>query len=612
MKKPALVRLAAVFAVMMVTPAALAADALLSGVIKSPSGEAMGGVTVSAKADGATITTTVFTDASGAYYFPPLPTGTYRVWAQALTFETARSEVALTANGRQDFTLRPLANFVKQLPGDVLLAALPRSTPEDAKLHRIVRNNCTGCHSASYVLQHRFDEDGWRKVIATMKNINGAGVDQRAAKRPPNGALDANENALAAYLARARGPGESSMNFATLRPRPTGEAARAVFREYDVPVDPELGEDKTITGDGSDWTRGTPGRRGSIVHDAWMDLDGNLWVNSNAPNRKLTIARIDTKSGAYKPFVVPNRNGFAGNSHGMWRDKDGIIWFNVNTGRGGLAKIDPRTEKIDAYMPPQGMSPTGGATTVDVDGKGFIWVTTDVGALRFDPVNERFAEFKSLTPKLPNGTFGRTYGLAADRNGNGWWAQMQTDTIGVGDAATGQSREIRLAPVQAEMDRLTPDERAYYANMNQPDYNTPIPWQQGPRRMGTDKNADVLWVGNSWGGNLARIDTNTGAVSYVPMPDPNSQQPYQIAVDSTHAAWTNMWTTDRVARYSPASGQWTFFELPSRGTEVRYISIDERDGRINVVLPYARTSKVAVMTLRSEADIEALRKQTQR
>ena len=293
----------------------------------------------------------------------------------------------------------------------------------------------------------------------------------------------------------------------------------------------------------------------------------------------------------------------------MWRDKAGAIWFNVN---GGLARIDPRTEKVDVYMPPKGMSPTAGATTVDIDGKGMIWVTTDVGALRFDPAEERFTEFKSPTPKNASGTFGRTYGLAADRNGNGWWAQMQTDTIGMGDSATGQSREIRLAPVQAEMDRLTPDERAYYANMIQPDYNTPIPWQQGPRRMGTDKNADVLWVGNSWGGNLARIDTNTGAVSYVPMPDPNSQQPYQIAVDSTHAAWTNMWTTDRVARYSPTTGQWTFFELPSRGTEARYISIDERDGRINVILPYARLSKVAVMTLRTEADIEALRSQAQR
>ena len=42
-----------------------AADALLSGAVKSASGEAMGGVTVSAKAG--TITTTVFSDEAGNY-----------------------------------------------------------------------------------------------------------------------------------------------------------------------------------------------------------------------------------------------------------------------------------------------------------------------------------------------------------------------------------------------------------------------------------------------------------------------------------------------------------------------------------------------------------------
>ena len=46
------------------------ADALLSGTIKSSDGKAMGGVTVSAKPDGGTITTTVFTDDAGQYYFP--------------------------------------------------------------------------------------------------------------------------------------------------------------------------------------------------------------------------------------------------------------------------------------------------------------------------------------------------------------------------------------------------------------------------------------------------------------------------------------------------------------------------------------------------------------
>jgi len=41
------------------------ADALLSGAVRSAQGEKMGGVTVSAKPEGGTITTTVFTDESG-------------------------------------------------------------------------------------------------------------------------------------------------------------------------------------------------------------------------------------------------------------------------------------------------------------------------------------------------------------------------------------------------------------------------------------------------------------------------------------------------------------------------------------------------------------------
>ena len=64
------------------------------------------------------------------------------------------------------------------------------------------------------------------------------------------------------------------------------------------------------------------------------------------------------------------------------------------------------------------MSPTGGAVTVDVDGKGFIWASSPVGALRFDPKAETFTEYKSLTYKTPNGN-GLTYGAAADRDGNG-------------------------------------------------------------------------------------------------------------------------------------------------------------------------------------------------
>jgi hypothetical protein len=605
---------ACVAAALMTAPAlvpplapAFAADAILSGAITSAAGEKMGGVTVSAKPEGATITTTVFTDADGRYFFPPMPGGKYRVWAQAVSYESAKQDVDLAASKAQDFTLKPAKDYFRQLPGDLVLAALPEDNDSDKKMKRIVRTVCTGCHTPSYVLQHRFDEAGWNAILELMKHVNVYGIYQ-GPDHKATGVIDYNQKELAAYLAKARGPGEGAMKV-TLRPRPSGEAARVVFREYDVPIDPDAGlTPEQIGNDGSDWSLGTPSTLipGYGVHDAWLDLDGNIWFTCNVPNRYVTVARIDTKTGVVKPVKVNGQNGLAAPTHGLTRDPNGILWFNINPGKGGLGRLDPKTEKIQVYIPPQGMAPTGGATTVDFDGKGFIWSSSPFGALRFDPETEKFIEFKSVTYKTDNGT-GVTYGLAADRDGNGWWAEMTLDIIGKGDPVSGKASEIRLPPVQAEFDRASAADKAFYASYAPPDFNSPFPWSQGPRRMGTDKNADVLWVGNSWGANLARIDTKTHELSFVPLP--GAQQPYHAAIDAGHNVWTNAWMTDQVLRYDPAAKSWTAFDMPTRGSEARYVSLLERDGKMQVVLPYFRARKVAVMSFRSEADLAALKAQ---
>src|SRR5258705_6762344 len=91
-------------------PNSASADALLAGSITSAAGEKMGGVTVSAKAEGSTITTSVYTDEAGGYYFPALPEGRYRVWAQALTFQTAKGNVDLAKTALQNFVMQPMTN----------------------------------------------------------------------------------------------------------------------------------------------------------------------------------------------------------------------------------------------------------------------------------------------------------------------------------------------------------------------------------------------------------------------------------------------------------------------------------------------------------------------
>jgi hypothetical protein len=109
---------------------AFAADQVLSGAVTAQSGQKLEGVTVSAKLEGSTITTSVYTDASGVYVFPPLPAGKYRVWAQALGFEANKGAVDLTAARRQNFTLQEITDAerrFRQLPGEMMAAALPEA-----------------------------------------------------------------------------------------------------------------------------------------------------------------------------------------------------------------------------------------------------------------------------------------------------------------------------------------------------------------------------------------------------------------------------------------------------------------------------------------------------
>jgi streptogramin lyase len=590
------------------------ADQLLTGSIASATGQKLDGVQVSAKKEGSTITTSVYTDQNGDYFFPPLADGKYRVWAQALGFHTATGSVDLIATTKhQDLKLAAIADAeerYRQLPPEMMVAGLPDATAEDANIKKVFTNACTGCHTPGYPLQFKFDEAGWNKIINLMKVVPGSGV-YPGANAKVSQIIEYNRKDLAAYLARARGPGETSMKFKD-RPRPTGEAARAVWTTYDLPLNPDAGigtqgvKSADAVNDGSDWSRGVTSKLGQMPHDGGMGLDGNIYFTNNNANKLATIGKVDGKTGEVKWLKVDRADGLAATAHGLVRDGNGDFWFDVNPGRRALGKLDTKTEKISVYQTPSTMSPLGGAVTMDVDGKGKIWASAADGAVRFDPVTEQFTDFKSLTPyKSPKGS-GMTYGAAGDRDGNGWWAQMALDTIGRGDITSGKATEVSLPSMKDQMDRVTPKAREFYESYNELSFNTPVPWSQGPRRMGTDKNADVLWVGNSWGSSLARIDTKTMQTTIIPFPD-SSYQPYHIAVDQNHNVWGNLWTADRITKYDPAKGEWTMFDLPTRGTEIRHVSLLERDGVTKVIVPIYRDSKMGVMTLRSEADLAALK-----
>jgi streptogramin lyase len=598
-------------AAVMAATSAFAADQQLSGTVTTASGK-LDGVVVSAKMVGSTITTSVYTDAQGDYYFPPMAAGQYNVWAQTLGYAQTKTQVDLAANKRQDLRLTAIADPEtkwRQLPGELVWASLPADTAEDVHMKQIIHNNCNGCHTPSYPFQFKFDEQGWSRIIDLMKVIGG-GLPQ---DRPANQIIQLNQKGVAQYLAKVRGP-NSVMKIAE-RPRPSGEAARVVWRLYDVPRIDGVGTraaglpagDQVADNDGTNWALGTPSKAGLIVHDDAMDFDGNVWFTSNATNSIVTVGKVDTKTGevTYKKVPRAANPNLASPTHGITRDGQGNLWFDVNPGRRSLGKLEPSTGRITVYPTPEGMQQLGGAVTLDVDGKGMIWASAPVGVLRFNPQTLEFTEYKSTNPRRSYGT-GGTYGAAGDRNGNGWWAQMGFDTIGKADGVTGRVTEIVLPENSKIRDFLTPDQVAAYGKVTDISTGNPYPWAQGPRRMGTDKDGDVLWVGDSWGSSLARIDTNTNAVKMIPFPDA-SMQPYHIHVDSKHNVWGNLWTNDQIFKYDPTADKWTTFELPVRGTEMRHLSVDERSGTTKISMPVYRNNQMGVMTERSDAEIAALK-----
>jgi hypothetical protein len=66
-----------------------------------------------------------------------------------------------------------------------------------------------------------------------------------------------------------------------------------------------------------------------------------------------------------------------------------------------------------------------------------------------------------------------------------------------------------------------------------------------------------------------------------------------------------------IAKYDSKAGSWTMFDLPTRGTEVRIPALLERGDNVEVVFAYARSSKIAVLSVRSDADMATAKAQPQ-
>jgi streptogramin lyase len=569
------------------------AGPVLTGTIRGTDGMAMEGVAISAAAVGGTITTSVYSDEQGRFYFPALPSGKYRVWAQAVGYHAGRAEVELAATraGHQDFTLKGAENFERQLTSPEWLAALPDETAADRRMKLIFVHSCTTCHSAAFALQNKFDEAGWKAILALMERINVYGKSGG----PASPVIAHYKDELAPYLARVRGPGSSNLNIKAYA-RPTGDAARVVVTEFNVPTTANPSE--LIDQDGSDWSEGIPsGGNGSAgLHDLTIDRNGNAWVTNGTENRNRSFLKLDVESGKITNFRLPAPNGFARGTHGITQDQNGIIWINIfenggTFGRGSLLRLDPRTEKYEVFTPPAEMGTVG--ISVQADATGKIWATSD-GAMVFDPAVKKFTYFPPVTP----GTGG--YGVAGDSAGNGWFCQPGLDIVGFADFETKKVSEIRL-PARPGIDEISTEEDRKFYPQAESSFTTAILPAQGPRRM--TSQGEYVWWSNWFGQSIARVNIQTREVKYFNAPLPNVS-PYAMAPDKNGMLWVAFPNDDRVAKLDPATGKWTVYNLPAHGTNTRFITVDNRKGAVEVWEASFMTSKIVRLQFRTKQQLQ--------
>ncbi len=90
---------------------------------------------------------------------------------------------------------------------------------------------------------------------------------------------------------------------------------------------------------------------------------------------------------------------------------------------------------------------------------------------------------------------------------------------------------------------------------------------------------------------------------------PINSHPYATAVDRNHMVWTNLSSDDAVAKLDPSTGEYTLYRLPSVGTELRHVAVDDADasGEPAVWVVYREASRAARIQFRTAEELSALK-----
>jgi streptogramin lyase len=482
--------------------------AVIRGTVRSSeNANPLHGIAVKARGDGKNYVTSVYTDTNGNYEFPPLPQGKYQISVGTKWKES----VQLSASGaRQDFAVELGLGFMNQTNaarwGNLVLGNA--KTQEEKDVLTSEETTCAGgCHTLWRIFNGApKSPQGWPAIVNRMNSQDMVG-GPRSPERMDNsyvglGRSPEEVEKISKVLGRSNIPELKEKYIREAIVQPSGEAARTVTTEWDLPHKVEY------------------------VNTATVDAEGIIWYVGSVSN---TIGRLDPRTNEFREWTY--RVPYA-HLHDVLLDGRGNLWVTANNA-GTVIKFNTKTYSMTDWQLP------GRPHTGAVDSQGNYWVTSDHrksgtfgetgGVAKIDARTGRVTEY--LSPSKNPGP----YGLVVDRDDNVWYTEQRANNVVKVDGKTGK---FTIYPVPSPNANL--------------------------RRIVTDSKGKI-WFVQSNVSKLGMLDPATGKITEYDygLPRPYTAYAYGIRVDKTDKVWVGLVNTNLWAKFDPETKNFVFYPLPS-------------------------------------------------
>lgn len=288
----------------------------------------------------------------------------------------------------------------------------------------------------------------------------------------------------------------------------------------------------------------------SQMHDLLVHSNGKVYVGDNLQDR---LYEVEPTTGRYTVYRVPHQPG----------DKKGGLL------PGRLADFP----KHDTY---QGIHSLAESAK---DGHIFLTPSHQRRLIEFDPVRKKFTQHP-----MDSGFYPHT--VRVDAQDRVWFSLALSNQIAMFDR---KSRQFTLydLPFRSLMERITVKLTPMLMGLTA--YGVPVAnlvkvdrQSTGvPLPYGIDITPDgKVWFARLYTNEIGNIDPKTGTVTMIATP---FTAPRRLRADAEGNLWIAAFNESRIARYNPAKGKFTKFDLPviPKGSDTPYsLNVDRKRNQV--------------------------------